>query len=118
MLYLEDYVELIEHLPSDLRDRFSDMRDMDLQVSLISKRWFCKCTIFVSVVIWVCLYTLKSDNMYLLGDKHDIFEMEACVTNGLNRSREKEKIGRLQSGLTILSQRSPYMSLRLASIVI
>lgn len=32
MLYLEDYVELIEHLPVDLRDRFTDMREMDLQV--------------------------------------------------------------------------------------
>uniref|UniRef100_H2Y677 Inhibitor of growth protein n=1 Tax=Ciona savignyi TaxID=51511 RepID=H2Y677_CIOSA len=32
MLYLEDYIELIEHLPSDLRERFTDMREMDLQV--------------------------------------------------------------------------------------
>ncbi|XP_076801115.1 inhibitor of growth protein 3-like isoform X2 [Clavelina lepadiformis] len=32
MLYLEDYLELIEHLPSDLRERFTDMREMDLQV--------------------------------------------------------------------------------------
>nr|XP_039270863.1 inhibitor of growth protein 3-like [Styela clava] len=32
MLYLEDYVELIEHLPVDVRDRFTDMREMDLQV--------------------------------------------------------------------------------------
>ena len=32
MLYLEDYLELIEHLPTDLRDRFTEMREMDLQV--------------------------------------------------------------------------------------
>lgn len=32
MLYLEDYVELIEQLPVELRDRFTDMREMDLQV--------------------------------------------------------------------------------------
>ena len=32
MLYLEDYVELIEHLPSDLREKLTDMQDMDLQV--------------------------------------------------------------------------------------
>ena len=32
MLYLEDYVELIEQLPQDLRDRFTDMRELDLKV--------------------------------------------------------------------------------------
>ncbi|CAB3376145.1 Hypothetical predicted protein [Cloeon dipterum] len=32
MLYLEDYLEMIEHLPQELRDRFTDMREMDLQV--------------------------------------------------------------------------------------
>uniref|UniRef100_A0A1B6LU34 Inhibitor of growth protein n=1 Tax=Graphocephala atropunctata TaxID=36148 RepID=A0A1B6LU34_9HEMI len=32
MLYLEDYLELIEHLPQELRDRFTVMREMDLQV--------------------------------------------------------------------------------------
>jgi len=32
MLYLEDYLEMIEHLPSELRDRFFDMREMDLSV--------------------------------------------------------------------------------------
>lgn len=32
MLYLEDYVELIEQLPVELRDRFTEIREMDLQV--------------------------------------------------------------------------------------
>ncbi|CAG2176176.1 unnamed protein product [Oppiella nova] len=32
MLYLEDYLEMIEHLPQELRDRFTEMREMDLQV--------------------------------------------------------------------------------------
>lgn len=32
MLYLEDYLEMIEHLPQELRDRFTVMREMDLQV--------------------------------------------------------------------------------------
>jgi len=32
MLYLEDYVELIEQLPQDLRDRFTEMRELDLKV--------------------------------------------------------------------------------------
>lgn len=32
MLYLEDYLEMIEQLPLDLRDRFTEMREMDLQV--------------------------------------------------------------------------------------
>jgi len=32
MLYLEDYLEMIEHLPSELRDRFTDMREIDLSV--------------------------------------------------------------------------------------
>ncbi|KAM9077489.1 inhibitor of growth protein 3 isoform X2 [Balaenoptera ricei] len=32
MLYLEDYLEMIEQLPMDLRDRFTEMREMDLQV--------------------------------------------------------------------------------------
>ncbi|GLH14751.1 Inhibitor of growth protein, partial [Gryllus bimaculatus] len=32
MLYLEDYLEMIEHLPQALRDRFTEMREMDLSV--------------------------------------------------------------------------------------
>lgn len=32
MLYLEDYLEMIEHLPQELRDRFTEMREMDLSV--------------------------------------------------------------------------------------
>jgi len=32
MLYLEDYLEMIEHLPQELRDRLTDMRELDLQV--------------------------------------------------------------------------------------
>lgn len=31
-LKLEDYLEMIEHLPSELRDRFTDIREMDLSV--------------------------------------------------------------------------------------
>lgn len=29
---MEDYLEMIEHLPQELRDRFTDMREMDLSV--------------------------------------------------------------------------------------
>ncbi|XP_037027856.1 inhibitor of growth protein 3 isoform X1 [Bradysia coprophila] len=32
MLFLEDYLEMIEHLPQELRDRFTEMREMDLSV--------------------------------------------------------------------------------------
>ncbi|KFB48874.1 hypothetical protein ZHAS_00017135 [Anopheles sinensis] len=32
MLHLEDYLEMIEHLPQELRDRFTEMREMDLTV--------------------------------------------------------------------------------------
>uniref|UniRef100_A0A182NVQ1 Inhibitor of growth protein N-terminal histone-binding domain-containing protein n=1 Tax=Anopheles dirus TaxID=7168 RepID=A0A182NVQ1_9DIPT len=32
MLYLEDYLEIIEHLPQELRERFTEMREMDLSV--------------------------------------------------------------------------------------
>ena len=32
MLYLEDYLEMIEHLPGELRDRFTEIRELDLQV--------------------------------------------------------------------------------------
>lgn len=32
MLYLEDYLELIEQIPQELRDRFTDIRERDLQV--------------------------------------------------------------------------------------
>ncbi|XP_067641877.1 inhibitor of growth protein 3 [Eurosta solidaginis] len=32
MLYLEDYLEMIEHLPQELRDRFTEMRELDLTV--------------------------------------------------------------------------------------
>lgn len=31
-MYLEDYLEMIEHLPQELRDRFTEIREMDLQV--------------------------------------------------------------------------------------
>ena len=32
MLYLEDYLELIEQLPNEFKSRFSKIREMDLQV--------------------------------------------------------------------------------------
>ncbi|XP_014669538.1 PREDICTED: inhibitor of growth protein 3-like [Priapulus caudatus] len=32
MLYLEDYLEMIEQLPDELRDRFTEIRELDLQV--------------------------------------------------------------------------------------
>lgn len=32
MLYLEDYIEMIEHLPRELRDGFTELREIDLQV--------------------------------------------------------------------------------------
>lgn len=38
MLYLEDYLELIEHLPQELRDRFTYIREQDLQVQNKSER--------------------------------------------------------------------------------
>ncbi|KAK0052411.1 inhibitor of growth protein 3 [Biomphalaria pfeifferi] len=33
MLYLEDYLELIENLPMEMREKLTEMREMDLQVS-------------------------------------------------------------------------------------
>ncbi|XP_064633598.1 inhibitor of growth protein 3-like [Lineus longissimus] len=33
MLYLEDYLEMIENLPMEMRERFTEMREMDLQVN-------------------------------------------------------------------------------------
>ncbi|XP_072181864.1 inhibitor of growth protein 3-like [Diadema setosum] len=32
MLYLEDYLEMIEQLPMELKERFTEMREMDLQI--------------------------------------------------------------------------------------
>ncbi|XP_013400628.1 inhibitor of growth protein 3 [Lingula anatina] len=32
MLYLEDYLEMIENLPMEMRERFTDMRETDLEV--------------------------------------------------------------------------------------
>lgn len=32
MLYLEDYLEMIEQLPIELKERFTEMREMDLQI--------------------------------------------------------------------------------------
>ncbi|KAG5684521.1 hypothetical protein PVAND_013750 [Polypedilum vanderplanki] len=32
MLYLEDYLEMIEQVPQELRDRFTEMRELDLSV--------------------------------------------------------------------------------------
>ena len=34
MLYLEDYLEMIEHLPAELRDRFTEMREQDLSLGI------------------------------------------------------------------------------------
>lgn len=33
MLYLEDYLEMIENLPMEMRDKFTEVREMDLQVA-------------------------------------------------------------------------------------
>merc|ERR1712083_895232 len=55
MLYLEDYLEMIEHLPSELRDRFTDMREMDLSVQNQVDRLEERETIFFSD----CLKKLK-----------------------------------------------------------
>ncbi|XP_005100568.1 inhibitor of growth protein 3 [Aplysia californica] len=33
MLYLEDYLELVENLPMEMREKLTEMREMDLQVS-------------------------------------------------------------------------------------
>lgn len=38
MLYLEDYLELIEHLPQELRDRFTHIREQDLEVHNSAER--------------------------------------------------------------------------------
>ena len=42
MLYLEDYLEMIEHLPIELRDRFTEMREIDLGVENTVDRYICK----------------------------------------------------------------------------
>ncbi|KAG1659794.1 Inhibitor of growth protein 3 [Nymphon striatum] len=34
MLYLEDYLEMIEHVPQELRYKFTEIREMDLQISI------------------------------------------------------------------------------------
>lgn len=33
MLYLEDYLDMIEHLPQELRDRFTEIRELDLLIN-------------------------------------------------------------------------------------
>jgi len=38
MLYLEDYLEMIEHLPQELKDRFTEIRELDLQVQNASDK--------------------------------------------------------------------------------
>ncbi|XP_062567846.1 inhibitor of growth protein 3-like isoform X2 [Saccostrea cucullata] len=51
MLYLEDYLEMIENLPMEMRERLTEMREMDLQVQNALdnldervKNFFKKCT--------------------------------------------------------------------------
>jgi len=47
MLYLEDYLEMIEHLPVELRDRFYEIREMDLEVqNRVDKNWDRQKTFF------------------------------------------------------------------------
>jgi len=49
MLYLEDYLEMIEHLPAELRDRFTDIREIDLSVQNSVDRLDERCKAFFSV---------------------------------------------------------------------
>ncbi|XP_067935879.1 inhibitor of growth protein 3-like [Watersipora subatra] len=51
MLYLEDFLEVIENLPMEMRERFTDMREADLEVQNTTdnleektKTFFKKCT--------------------------------------------------------------------------
>ena len=46
MLYLEDYLEMIEHLPIELRDRFTEMREIDLGVENNVDRCVLGCPVF------------------------------------------------------------------------
>ena len=66
MLYLEDYLEMIEHLPIELRDRFTEMREIDLGVentvdrsvihSSAGHRINIRCKILISSM-WMSLST-------------------------------------------------------------
>ena len=51
MLYLEDYLEMIEHLPIELRDRFTEMREIDLGVENTVDRSVMHSSVGLSIMI-------------------------------------------------------------------
>ena len=51
MLYLEDYLEMIEHLPIELRDRFTEMREIDLGVENTVDRSVIHSSAVLSIMI-------------------------------------------------------------------
>jgi hypothetical protein len=55
MLYLEDYLEMIEHLPIELRDRFTEMREIDLGIENTVDRFGGKnVTVRILIVLVYC----------------------------------------------------------------
>ena len=75
MLYLEDYLECIEHLPHDLRDRFTEMRELDLT----GKMAFCYDRSGV-------LFTQKRPSLYTFPPlPYPLCSLSLIVQNSLDR---------------------------------
>lgn len=69
MLYLEDYLEMIEHLPIELRDRFTEMREIDLGVEN---------TVDSLEVPKINYYTCKQTNTHSVAGQAERFLLSRC----------------------------------------
>lgn len=72
MLYLEDYLELIEHLPEELRDRFTDIRERDLLVHNSTEQLKEKAKLFFAEARKLKPEQRKCDYERLLSDYQSI----------------------------------------------
>ena len=79
MLYLEDYLEMIEHLPIELRDRFTEMREIDLGVENTVDRYV--------VLHWFILSLCSS-----LQDRQKTFFAGAAAMSNTEREEQYNNI--------------------------
>lgn len=82
MFYLEDYLEMIEHLPQELRDRFTIMREMDLQVQNTLESLEKRVKTFFS----------KANEMSLEEREAEYREIKTDYQKALENADEKEQL--------------------------
>ncbi|XP_054268462.1 inhibitor of growth protein 3-like isoform X1 [Macrosteles quadrilineatus] len=82
MLYLEDYLEMIEHLPQELRDRFTSMREMDLEVQ----------NTLESVEKRISVFFSKAEDMNPQGRQTEYDEIKKDYSKAIEDADEKVQL--------------------------